>query len=576
MVIPARARMGIALLTAALAVSFATASARAATYKLPPTGQNQWYWEIDPPSAGLASLPATTGAYPAPGSANIWDTDLFQDSNTSGIPTGPSPVVQALHTSGKYSICYVEVGAYQQGFPDDSNFAASDYGNGAQQYAMQGWPGEYWFDISGFANYVPGDSSTLTGAAVNIAAALDKRIGWCSLEGQDALEPDDLDGYTNPGATGVAGGGWNLTQADSAGFERWLAYDAHAHGLAIFQKNDPANASANVSAFDGMIIEECNKYNDPCAGSGGDGTPYLNAGKPVLNAEYAQDGESTSKFCTADTTAGITGALFDVNLDGSTYQPCAPVGTTSTGGTGGTGGSTGGTGGSTGGTGGSTGGTGGSTGGTGGSTGGTGGSTGGTGGSTGGTGGTGGSTGGTGGSTGSTGGSTGGTGGTTGGTGGSTGGTGGITGGSGSGSTGSKPVNTTAPSLSGSAAEGSRLKVSHGVWSGSPTSYTYAWDRCKGAVCTTIANATGQTYRVRVADIGYRLVAVVTATNTTGSASAKSQPSGVVPAPSARITAMRRTTLTHRHTAKHRRVEHHRRAQAHVRPRHSLWPAQRR
>jgi Glycoside-hydrolase family GH114 len=313
-------------------------AAAAATYKLPPTGQDQWYWEISAPSDGLAGLPSVTGAYPSPGSANIWDTDMFADSNTDGgVPTGASPVVQALHAAGKYSICYIEAGA-QQAEPDSSNFAASDYTNGSnpQTTEMQGWPGEYWYDIRGFANYVAGDPSTMTGAAVNIAAGLGQRIKDCAVEGQDALEPDDLDGYDNPSQTGAAGGGWGLTQADSAGFERWLAYTAHSDGLAVFQKNDPANASVDEPLFDGMIIEECNFYDDPCAGSGGDATPYLAAGKPVLNAEYTQDGETTAKFCPADTAAGIIGALFDVNLDGSTYTPCAPVGKTTSGGIGGT------------------------------------------------------------------------------------------------------------------------------------------------------------------------------------------------------------------------------------------------
>ena len=249
-------------------------AAAAATYTLPPTGQDQWYWEISPSSNGLAGLPSVTGAYPWPGSANIWDTDMFADSNTDGgVPTGPSPVVQALHAAGKYSICYIEAGA-QQAEPDSSNFAPADYTNGsnAQTTEMQGWPGEYWYDIRGFANYVAGDPSTLTGAAVNIAAGLTQRIDDCAVEGQDAVEPDDLDGYTNPSQTGAPGGGWGLTQADSAGFERWLAYAAHSDGLAIFQKNDPANASVDEPLFDGMIIEECNAYDDPCAGSGGDAT----------------------------------------------------------------------------------------------------------------------------------------------------------------------------------------------------------------------------------------------------------------------------------------------------------------
>ena len=67
------------------------------------------------------------------------------------------------------------------------------------------------------------------------------------------------------------------------------------------------------------------------------------AGKPVLNAEYTQDGETTAKFCPADTAAGIIGALFDVDLDGNTYTPCAPVGQTTSGGIGGGGGAAGGT-----------------------------------------------------------------------------------------------------------------------------------------------------------------------------------------------------------------------------------------
>jgi hypothetical protein len=334
----------LAVAIAALGVLAPAASA--ATYQLPPTGQDEWYWEINPGSDGLGGLPPVSAAYPAPGSANIWDTDVFADSNTGGgIPTGPSPVAQALRAVGKYSICYVEAGA-QQSEPDSSNFAPADYTNGSNPgtTAMQGWPGEYWYDIRGFANYAAGDPSTLTGAAVNIAAGLAKRIEDCAIEGQDAIEPDDLDGYTNSSQTGAPGGGWGLTQADSAGFERWLAYTAHSDGLAIFQKNDPANANVDEPLFDGMISEECNAYADPCAGPGGDATPYLAAGKPVLNAEYTQDGETTAKFCLSDTAAGITGALFDVNLDGKSYAPCAPVGQTRAGGTGtdGRGGSSGG------------------------------------------------------------------------------------------------------------------------------------------------------------------------------------------------------------------------------------------
>jgi hypothetical protein len=319
--------LAVVTVLAVLGLTSGAGGASAASWKRPPGGLEQWYWEIDPSQPGLAGLPPITASYPNPGSANVWDTDLFLDSNTpnAGIPTGRSPVVQALHAAGKYSICYVEAGAQQLGFPDRRDFAPADYGRYAKRYRMRGYPNEWWFDIRGFERYVDGRPGTLRGAAVNIAAGLAKRIGWCALEGQDALEPDDLDGYTNRGATGVRGGGWHLTRDDSLGFERWLAYTAHQDGLAIFQKNDPADARIDAHTFDGMIDEECNRYHDPCAGPGGDGTPYLRRAKPVLNAEYVEDGETTANFCAADVKAGISGALFNVTLNGSTYDPCAPV-----------------------------------------------------------------------------------------------------------------------------------------------------------------------------------------------------------------------------------------------------------
>ena len=323
-------RLSAAVIAAAGLSLGLVSTAAAAHYRRPPRGPNQWYWQIGTAKPGLAGLPPVTGAYPSPGSADIWDTDLFLDSNTphAGIPTGASPVVRALHAAGKYSICYIEAGAQQSNFPDKHDFAPADYGHGAKRYRMPGYPNEWYFDLRGFRHYVAGRPSTLHGAAVNIAAGLKKRIAWCALEGQDALEPDDLDGYTNKGDTGVRGGGWHLTRADALGFERWLAYEAHAHGLAIFQKNDPADARIDARTFDGMIIEECNRYHDPCAGRHGDATPYLSRHKPVLNAEYVQDGETTKKFCSSDIAAGITGALFGVDLQGGTYKPCAPGRTT--------------------------------------------------------------------------------------------------------------------------------------------------------------------------------------------------------------------------------------------------------
>jgi hypothetical protein len=92
------------------------------------------------------------------------------------------------------------------------------------------------------------------------------------------------------------------------------------------------------------------------------------------------------------------------------------------------------------------------------------------------------------------------------------------------------PVITRRPMLAGRARRGHQLAVSIGFWSGAPTSYSYAWRRCRRSTCRTVRHAHRPTYAVGGADIGYRLVAVVTAHNAAGSASAASAASKVVAA----------------------------------------------
>ncbi|HEY8029473.1 MAG TPA: hypothetical protein VIE38_08190 [Gaiellaceae bacterium] len=94
------------------------------------------------------------------------------------------------------------------------------------------------------------------------------------------------------------------------------------------------------------------------------------------------------------------------------------------------------------------------------------------------------------------------------------------------------PSNTSLPSISGSARDGSLLRTSHGSWTGSPTSYSYQWTRCDSQAgnCASIAGATSDHYTVQTADVGHRMRVQVSATNASGSGSATSRPTGVVQA----------------------------------------------
>jgi hypothetical protein len=92
------------------------------------------------------------------------------------------------------------------------------------------------------------------------------------------------------------------------------------------------------------------------------------------------------------------------------------------------------------------------------------------------------------------------------------------------------PVNTAAPTVSGTAQQGLALSTTNGSWSNSPTSYSYQWQDCSGSVCTSIVGATGSSYTLQSLDVGDTIDVVVTATNAGGSGSATSSKTGTVTA----------------------------------------------
>ena len=96
--------------------------------------------------------------------------------------------------------------------------------------------------------------------------------------------------------------------------------------------------------------------------------------------------------------------------------------------------------------------------------------------------------------------------------------------------TATRPVATTAPTVSGDTTAGQQLTGDVGTWSGSPTSFAYQWRRCDptGATCDAIAGAVSSTYTLTPADIGATVSLVVTATGTGGSQAATTAPSAVV------------------------------------------------
>jgi hypothetical protein len=110
--------------------------------------------------------------------------------------------------------------------------------------------------------------------------------------------------------------------------------------------------------------------------------------------------------------------------------------------------------------------------------------------------------------------------------------------------TSAAPQNTTRPSITGDARVGEELTAEDGSWTNTPTSFAYQWQRCDidATNCLPVAGATGKTYGVRNADLGFRLRVTVTARNANGSGSASSAVTPIV-VPTVPVTN-RRPTLT--------------------------------
>ena len=94
------------------------------------------------------------------------------------------------------------------------------------------------------------------------------------------------------------------------------------------------------------------------------------------------------------------------------------------------------------------------------------------------------------------------------------------------------PASTVAPAVTGTAAVGQVLSATTGTWTGStPMAFARAWERCVSGTCTPIAGATAGTYTVALADVGATLRHAVTASNTVGTAVARSTQTTAVQAP---------------------------------------------
>ncbi len=186
----------------------------------------------------------------------------------------PSATVAALRRArrGTGVVCYIDAGTWENWRPDAKEFPRDLLGkkDGA-------WAGERWLDIARFH-----------GALGKIMRA---RAAMCKAKGFNAIDFDNVDGYTNDT-------GFKLTAADQLRYDVFLANTAHRLGLSVALKNDLAQIPVLLRYFDFAVDEQCFQYRE-CLSSqnGGFGLDeFTRAHKAVFDIEYRL---KRDQFCPA-------------------------------------------------------------------------------------------------------------------------------------------------------------------------------------------------------------------------------------------------------------------------------------
>ncbi len=227
-----------------------------------PAVTDSWQWQL-------------SGTINTSYDVDIYDIDLEDNS---------ADLISQLHAADRHVICYFSAGSYEDWRSDADQFDDEDLGN-----TLAGWPDERWLDIT----------------SENVRAIMEQRLDKAVEKGCDAVEADNVDGYSNSN-------GLSLTAADQLEYNQFLAAAAHERGLAIGLKNDLDQISSLISYFDFAINEQCYEYNE-CATL----TPFIEAGKAVFHVEYNTNYLDDDSMCEQAVSLNLRTLILPENLDDS-------------------------------------------------------------------------------------------------------------------------------------------------------------------------------------------------------------------------------------------------------------------
>jgi len=237
-----------------------------------PDTNTSWQWQL-------------SGTVNTSYDVEVYDIDLFDSDET---------LIRSLKESGRKVICYFSAGSYEDWREDKESFPAEVLGND-----MDGWAGEKWLDISNDL----------------LKPIMQKRLDLAKQKGCDGVEPDNMDGYANDT-------GFDLTADDQLAYNKFIANEARKRGLSVGLKNDLDQIAELEPFFDFSVDEQCHEY-DECDKL----QPFIDANKPVFNAEYAQkyvdnDNGERDSICSDAVNSKFETLILPKKLDDSFRYSC--------------------------------------------------------------------------------------------------------------------------------------------------------------------------------------------------------------------------------------------------------------
>lgn len=215
----------------------------------------------------------------------LYDIDLFDSNRT---------LIQSLKDNGRKVICYFSAGSWENWRDDKDDFPSSALGD-----TMDGWADEKWLDISNEA----------------LAPIMRARLDLAVQKGCDGVEPDNMDGYENST-------GFTLSADDQLAYNKFIANEARKRGLSVGLKNDLEQIIELEPYYDFSLNEQCHEFNE-CDKM----TPFIDANKPVFNAEYKQEyvdnnNSERDSMCTDSNNLSFQTLVLPLDLDDSFRYSC--------------------------------------------------------------------------------------------------------------------------------------------------------------------------------------------------------------------------------------------------------------